>query len=299
MAIEVPSRHGGQRPASDLEAQRDADGHHQRHRLTDRARRRGEWVMASMIEADLRVDLEVADRPTVQGTAARPVEPPAPRGRRPWCLRRDPGRTPSSARFAESLAARGVGGPGREQHGRPPGLARRRQRTVVAASRHRVATDPARQRPRRDPPRPAPGAAAPRAVLPDVTMYCRRRPSGPPSPPSAGRAASTSATTHDPARGGSPRLVLAKEAVWAGERQPVFPLLERTTIGSDAGSDVRPARTRAAARPSSSTTNADELRRPTALARTDPGARRLRWRPSAAAHGRPDRGRRTLLGLPP
>lgn len=45
-------------------------------------------------------------------------------------------------------------------------------------------------------------------------------------------------TTHDPLRGGSPRLVLAKEDVWAGERQPIFRLQERTTIGSDPDADI-------------------------------------------------------------
>ncbi|MGB0102247.1 MAG: hypothetical protein WBP61_18355, partial [Nocardioides sp.] len=46
-------------------------------------------------------------------------------------------------------------------------------------------------------------------------------------------------TTHDPARGGSPRLVLVKEDVWAGERQPIYWLGEHTTIGSDPGADIR------------------------------------------------------------
>ncbi|WP_137294409.1 FHA domain-containing protein [Nocardioides dongxiaopingii] len=47
-------------------------------------------------------------------------------------------------------------------------------------------------------------------------------------------------TTHDPARGGSPRLVLEKERLWAGERQPVYWLEgDRTTIGSGPDCDVR------------------------------------------------------------
>jgi len=41
-------------------------------------------------------------------------------------------------------------------------------------------------------------------------------------------------TTHDPARGGAPRLVLAKEDVWEGEHLSVYRLGERITIGSDA-----------------------------------------------------------------
>ncbi len=45
-------------------------------------------------------------------------------------------------------------------------------------------------------------------------------------------------TTHDPGRGGEARLVLVKSEVWAGERQPIFWLGERTTIGSDPSNDV-------------------------------------------------------------
>lgn len=45
-------------------------------------------------------------------------------------------------------------------------------------------------------------------------------------------------TTHDPGRGGEAHLVLVKSEVWQGERQPVYWLAERTTIGSDPGSDV-------------------------------------------------------------
>ena len=45
-------------------------------------------------------------------------------------------------------------------------------------------------------------------------------------------------TTHDPARGGSPRLVLAKGRVWEGETRPSYLLRERTTIGSAPDSDI-------------------------------------------------------------
>ena len=45
-------------------------------------------------------------------------------------------------------------------------------------------------------------------------------------------------TTHDPARGGRPRLVLAKEWVWEGERLPSYRLRERTTLGSAPDSDI-------------------------------------------------------------
>ena len=48
-------------------------------------------------------------------------------------------------------------------------------------------------------------------------------------------------TTHDPAGGGSPRLVLAPRAdTWAGDRQPQFHLRPGvTTIGSGADCDIR------------------------------------------------------------
>ncbi|NYG55753.1 FHA domain-containing protein [Nocardioides perillae] len=45
-------------------------------------------------------------------------------------------------------------------------------------------------------------------------------------------------TTHDPAGGGSPRLVLVKTDVWAGERQPVLWLQEEAVIGSDPSCDL-------------------------------------------------------------
>jgi hypothetical protein len=46
-------------------------------------------------------------------------------------------------------------------------------------------------------------------------------------------------TTHDPYGAGSPRLVLEKRDLWAGERQPVFWLTgQETWIGSDPSCDV-------------------------------------------------------------
>lgn len=45
-------------------------------------------------------------------------------------------------------------------------------------------------------------------------------------------------TTHDPARGGSPRLVLTRENVWADEQLTSFSLGELTTIGSAPDSDL-------------------------------------------------------------
>lgn len=45
-------------------------------------------------------------------------------------------------------------------------------------------------------------------------------------------------TTHDPARGGSPRLVLTREDVWGDEQLVSYRLSERTTIGSAPDSDI-------------------------------------------------------------
>ena len=69
------------------------------------------------------------------------------------------------------------------------------------------------------------------ALVPPTTLW-------PPAPTFGRPARRPVTTTHDPAHGGSPRLVLAKENLWAGERQPVFRLQERTTIGSDPSSDI-------------------------------------------------------------
>lgn len=75
------------------------------------------------------------------------------------------------------------------------------------------------------------------AVLPDsglvppATMW-------PPFPTFDRRPRRRVTTTHDPARGGAPRLVLVKEDVWDGERQPVYWLQEETVIGSDPSCDV-------------------------------------------------------------
>ncbi len=45
-------------------------------------------------------------------------------------------------------------------------------------------------------------------------------------------------TTHDPAHGGSPRLVMTKQAVALGERSPVFWLHDGLSLGSDPSNDV-------------------------------------------------------------
>ena len=61
----------------------------------------------------------------------------------------------------------------------------------------------------------------------------------PPAPTFARRIRRPVGTTHDPARGGGARLVLAKQDVWGGERQPIFWLNDEvTTIGASSRCDV-------------------------------------------------------------
>ncbi|WP_209021734.1 FHA domain-containing protein [Nocardioides sp. 503] len=45
-------------------------------------------------------------------------------------------------------------------------------------------------------------------------------------------------TTHDPSRGGDPRLVLTRETALPGDRRPVFRLVDGMTLGSDPGCSV-------------------------------------------------------------
>lgn len=75
-------------------------------------------------------------------------------------------------------------------------------------------------------------------VLPDSGLAPPTTP-WPPAPTFAKRVRRPAGPTHDPARGGSPRLVLAKQDAWADERQPIFWLGDRdTTIGSDPSCDI-------------------------------------------------------------
>ncbi len=69
------------------------------------------------------------------------------------------------------------------------------------------------------------------AMFPPATLW-------PIAPTFAPRARRQVTTTHDPGRGGSPRLVLEKADVWAGERQPVYWLEDGMTIGSQSDSDI-------------------------------------------------------------
>ena len=80
-------------------------------------------------------------------------------------------------------------------------------------------------------------ASSPEAVLPDSSMLPPTT-LWPPAPTLLRRVRSAR-TTHDPDRGGAPRLVLLKQDYWAGERQPVFWLHDGLTIGSGAGCDLR------------------------------------------------------------
>lgn len=105
------------------------------------------------------------------------------------------------------------------------------QRRLTGSRRIRLgslrgALTSARARSRRtEPVLPAQSLVPPAAVWPLAPTFqrrVRRRPG----------------TTHDPHRGGGARLVLVREAVWPGERQPIFWLTEGLTIGSDPGCDV-------------------------------------------------------------
>ncbi len=73
-------------------------------------------------------------------------------------------------------------------------------------------------------------------VLPDQDMMPPTTLS--PVFPTFGRRARRVTTTHDPSRGGSPRLVLVKQDVRGGERLPVFWLGAEVVIGSDPGCDI-------------------------------------------------------------
>ncbi|MCY7401403.1 MAG: FHA domain-containing protein [Nocardioides sp.] len=69
------------------------------------------------------------------------------------------------------------------------------------------------------------------SMMPPPTLW-------PPAPTFQRRVRRQVTTTHDPARGGAPRLVLVRSTVRPGERQPIYWLGERVTIGSDPTCDV-------------------------------------------------------------
>jgi len=69
-------------------------------------------------------------------------------------------------------------------------------------------------------------------VLPPATLW-------PPAPTFMRRPVKRVGATHDPGRGGSPRLVLVKDSYFPGEGQPVYWLEEGMRIGSRADCDIR------------------------------------------------------------
>lgn len=69
-------------------------------------------------------------------------------------------------------------------------------------------------------------------LLPPITLW-------PVAPTFSRRDRRAKTTTHGPSGGGSPRLVLEREHLWAGQRMPVYWLSESTTIGSGPTCDVR------------------------------------------------------------
>lgn len=75
------------------------------------------------------------------------------------------------------------------------------------------------------------------AVLPTSAMFPPRT-LWPIAPTFAPRARRHVTTTHDPGRGGSPRLVLEKMNVWGDEKQQVFWLEDGMVIGSGADSGI-------------------------------------------------------------
>lgn len=105
------------------------------------------------------------------------------------------------------------------------------QRRATGSARIRLgslrgAVTSARARARR-----APAVLPSASLLPPTTMW-------PIAPTFARRSRRRVTGTHDPARGGSARLVLVREDVWGGERQPIFWLGDGVTIGSDPTCDV-------------------------------------------------------------
>lgn len=190
--------------------------------------------MALVVAADLGFDLEVAGRPAVharlRGDANRLLLEVDDAGAFAGA------RDASAVRaLAESLAAQGVvvrvesGGRHLVSLGdvRAPWW----QRRATGSRRIRVgsvrgAFTAARSRTR-----------GTRAVLPDAALVPPTT-LWPLTPTFRRPVRRPVTTTHDPARGGSPRLVLAKENVWAGERLPSYRLRERTTIGSAPDCDI-------------------------------------------------------------
>ncbi|MCY7396951.1 MAG: FHA domain-containing protein [Nocardioides sp.] len=186
------------------------------------------------LSADLTFELQVEGRETVHGRlrgAGRSLvlevdDPGAFAGS---------GDAPAIAAVAEGLASRGLvvrvvsGGEHLVSLGAV--VAPWWQRRLTGSRRIRLgslrgALTSARSRARATPP-----------VLPDLELVPPPT-LWPPAPTFLRRVRRRITTTHDPARGGGPRLVLVRSAVWPGERQPVFWLVDQVVIGSDPGCDV-------------------------------------------------------------
>ena len=191
--------------------------------------------MSVVVDADLHLEVQRASGDPVHLHVRGRDNRLRRRGRRPGRVRRQPGRPRSCATSPRTSHAAGwsstscttasgscawVRCPRRGGSGRLTGSRRIRLGSL------RGALTSARARSRRtEPVLPAQSLVPPAAVWPLAPTFqrrVRRRPG----------------TTHDPHRGGGARLVLVREAVWPGERQPIFWLTEGLTIGSDPGCDV-------------------------------------------------------------
>ena len=132
---------------------------------------------------------------------------------------------------------------------------------------------------------PAGGALPPSELAPPTTLF-------PLVPTLRRRTRRPITTTHDPHRGGDPRLIMAlPEYLLPGDRQEVFRLRsEVTTIGSDDTCDIRLAGLDPFARRGPTRRRRRVRRGPARSARQHPGQRRT-GRRGAAAHGLPARPR--------
>ncbi|TIC81334.1 hypothetical protein E8D34_18245 [Nocardioides sp. GY 10113] len=191
--------------------------------------------MALAVSADLALDLDVEGGATVHARLSG-------RGNRLDLEVDDPGAfaggrdAPAVRALAEGLAAQGlvirVVNDGRHLVSLGAVSAPWWQRRVTGSRRIRIgsirgALTSARSRARGTGP-----------VLPDTTLLPPTT-LWPLAPTFQRRPRRRITTTHDPARGGSPRLLVSKEMVWPGDRQPIFWLTERVVLGSGPEADIR------------------------------------------------------------